>query len=45
VVDALLPGAIEPTLYAFAGDAIFFLLLIVFASVAAVFRRLPLKVS
>jgi apolipoprotein N-acyltransferase len=45
VVDAPLPGAIEPTLYAFAGDAIFFLLLIVFASVAAVFRRLPLKVS
>ena len=45
VVDAPLPGPIEPTLYAFAGDAIFFLLLIVFSCAAAVFRRLPLKVS
>ena len=45
VVDAPLPGAIEPTIYSFAGDAIFFLLAIIFASAGAVFRALPLKVS
>lgn len=39
VVDAALPGAIEPTIYSFAGDAIFFLLLVVFAFAARVFSR------
>jgi apolipoprotein N-acyltransferase len=45
VVDASLPGAIEPTIYSFAGDAIFFLLLIIFAFAGFVFRGLPLKGS
>lgn len=39
VVDASLPGAIEPTFYSFSGDAIFFLLLIIFAFAGAVFSR------
>lgn len=39
VVDASLPGAIEPTFYSFAGDAIFLLLLIIFAFAGAVFSR------
>lgn len=39
VVDASLPGAIEPTIYSFARDAIFFLLLIIFAFAGAVFSR------
>lgn len=39
VVDAPLPGQIEPTIYSFAGDAIFFAMLALFACVAAAFSR------